>query len=57
MTNGIIITVTAIFVINFVAQFVIPGYRPDPAVYGIFMGIVGGAFALRGKGRDGKDAS
>lgn len=50
MANWIIGVVTGIWAVNFlvglVPQF---GYEPDQAINGIFMAIVGGAFALRAR--------
>lgn len=41
--------VTLVWAINFGAQFFIESYQSDPLIHGIFMGIVGGAFALTRK--------
>lgn len=46
IANAIIIGLSVLFAINYLATFVIPGWRPDPAIYGAFMGIVGGSFML-----------
>lgn len=51
----IIAVVTAVWAINFLAGLVIGDYKPSESINGIFMGIVGGLFALGGvKGGDGK---
>lgn len=58
LKNSIIIVVTAVWAINFIAGLAIPSYEPDQAINAIFMGIVGGLFALGargdGNGKDGK---
>lgn len=48
--NVILIVVTSVWSINFVAGLV-PAfqYHPDQTINGIFMGIVGGVFALSAK--------
>lgn len=46
LKNGIIIVVTTIWATNFLAGLVIKSYEPDQAINAIFMGIVGGLFAL-----------
>lgn len=58
LATTIIIVVTIAFAINFGAQFM-PGstYSPDPAIYGVFMGIVGAAFGLSKVKRDKGDGS
>lgn len=53
LKNGIIIVVTAVWAINFVAGLVIESYEPDQAINAIFMGIVGGLFALGAKAEHG----
>lgn len=46
--------VTGIWVINIIAGMLqVNGYHPSESINGIFMGIVGGAFALRVRSRDG----
>ena len=48
--NAILITVTSVWAANFLAGL-IPTfhYHPDQTINGIFMGIVGGVFALSAK--------
>lgn len=50
LRNWIIIVVTAVWATNFVAG-IIPQfeYQPDQAINAIFMGIVGGLFAMSAK--------
>lgn len=46
-TRTVIIgVVTTVWAINFGAGFVVDDYKPDQAINGIFMAIVGGLFAL-----------
>jgi hypothetical protein len=45
--NIVIITVTAVWVLNFFAGLFINGYSEE-SINGIFMAIVGGVFALKG---------
>lgn len=58
LATGIIVLVSVVWFANFLLQFVVPGYQPDPTIHGIFGAIVGGALALskqdtgKGKGRD-----
>lgn len=56
LKNGIIIVVTTVWATNFIAGL-LPGstYEPDQAINAIFMGIVGGLFALGARGEDSKD--
>ena len=49
IANGIIVVVTAVWVVNFAARFLDPGYKPDETINAIFMAIVGGTFALKAK--------
>lgn len=60
LKNVIISVVTSVWAINFVAGLVVPHYQPDQAINAIFMGIVGGLFALGARGpkdddKGGKD--
>lgn len=43
------VLVSVVWFLNFAAQFFIENYTSDPLIHGIFMGIVGGAFALSRK--------
>lgn len=45
----IIYLVSAVWAVNFAAGFVVEDYKPDQAINGIFMAIVGGLFALGAK--------
>lgn len=54
--NIVIILVCVIWAANFGAQFIVADYKPDPTINMIFMGIVGGLFALQGR-RSGSDTS
>ena len=45
----IVVVVLTVWVVNFAARIVIPGYEPAPQIDAIFMAIVGGAMALRRK--------
>lgn len=49
--NGIIVVVTVVWVVNFFARFIVPGYQPSEAINAIFMAIVGSVFALKGRRR------
>lgn len=55
LASAIIVLVSLVWAANFVAQFVIPEYKPDVTLNGVFMAIVGGALALSRKdnGKDG----
>lgn len=46
----IIGVVTTVWAVNFGAGFVIEDYKPDQAINGIFMAVVGGLFALGARG-------
>lgn len=53
--NVIIGVVTAVWAGNIVAGMVqLNGYQPSEAINGIFLTIVGGAFVLRSKAKDGE---
>lgn len=52
--TAVIAVVTAMWVANIVAGMVkFNDYQPSEAINGIFMTIVGGAFALRARARNG----
>ena len=55
----IIYLVSAVWAINFAAGFFVTDYKPDQAINGIFMAIVGGLFALgaRKNGGDGNGSN
>lgn len=46
LATAIVVIVTIVWAINFGAQFIVDAYKPDVAINGIFMAIVGGALAL-----------
>lgn len=47
LRNWIALIVTIVWAINFAATLVPQlHYKPDPTIHAVFMGIVGGAFAL-----------
>lgn len=46
LATVIIVLVTVVWAVNFAAQFIVDEYKPDVAINGIFMAIVGGALAL-----------
>lgn len=46
LLNIIIILVSVIFAANYVLQFVVPDYKSDPAIIGVFGAVAGAAFAL-----------
>lgn len=50
LKNGIIIVVTSVWAVNFLAGLLIKSYEPDQAINAIFMAIVGGLFALGARG-------
>jgi hypothetical protein len=49
LTSAIIILVSVIWTINFLAPFVLETYKSDVTLNGVFMAIVGGALALSKK--------
>lgn len=52
----VIAVVTTVWAGNIVAgMLAINGYQPSESINGIFMAIVGGAFALRARKRGGDD--
>ena len=54
LATAIIVIVTIVWAINFGAQFIVDEYKPDVAINGIFMAVVGGALALsRRNNKDG----
>lgn len=52
--NVVIVLICVIWSANFVAQFFVSDYKPDPTINMIFMGIVGGLFALQQRKSGGK---
>ena len=46
LATVIIVLVTVVWAVNFAAQFIVAEYKPDVAINGIFMAVVGGALAL-----------
>lgn len=51
MANIVIGVVTGIWVTNFLAGVILESYEADQMINTIFMAIVGGALALRGRAR------
>lgn len=51
--NAVVVVVTVVWAVNFVARLVLPQYEPPVQVDAIFMAIVGGAMALGRKRDDG----
>ena len=48
--------ITAIWALNILAGMAqLNGYQPSESINGVFMAIVGGAFALRARGKSGDD--
>jgi hypothetical protein len=54
--NVIVVVVLAVWVTNFAARFLVPGYEPAPQIDAIFMAIAGGAIALHRKGSKEADS-
>lgn len=54
LTGVIVVVVTTVWVVSFVATIAVPSYRADPEINIVFMGIVGGALALRKRGEGGE---
>lgn len=50
--TAIIAVVTGVWTANFAATFVVEDYKPDQAINGIFMAVVGTLFALGGRKKD-----
>lgn len=55
LKNGIIVVVTGVWAVNFLAGLVVSKYEPDQAINAIFMAIVGGLFALGARDDKGDD--
>lgn len=53
VANAIIIVVTIVWAVNFAARFVVAEYQPQESINAIFMAIVGGVFALKGRSGGG----
>lgn len=51
----IIFVVTAVWAVNFLTGVVVHDYKPSESINGIFMGIVGGLFALSARNKDKED--
>ena len=56
MANVVIGVVTGIWVTNFLAGVILESYEADQMINTIFMAIIGGAFALRGRESRDKDS-
>lgn len=55
LANAIVILVTIVWAANFVIQFIVETYKPDPLIHTAFMAIVGAAFAFSRKDKDKPD--
>lgn len=55
LASAIIVLVSTVWTLNFGLQFLIPTYHPDVTLNGVFMTLVGGAFALSRKDKDNND--
>lgn len=53
LANTIIGVITGVWVANFLAPFVLDSYETSETINAIFMAIVGGLFALKGRGSNG----
>lgn len=53
--NAIIVVVTAVWAANFVARFFVVDYQSSESINAIFMAIVGGLFAYKGRNSRGDD--
>lgn len=49
----IVALTTIVWLANFFAPFVIKDFKPDPAINGIYLAIIGGALALSRGGKGG----
>lgn len=49
LANAIVILVTVVWAANFIIQFIVTTYKPDPLIHTAFMAIVGAAFAFSRK--------
>lgn len=54
---AVIVLICSVWAANFGAQFIVSNYKPDPTINMIFMGIVGGLFALQGRKSNEKENS
>lgn len=57
LANGVIVLVSLVWATNFAAGLLVDDYKPDQAINAIFMAIVGGTFALKGRGSGGGPGS
>jgi len=55
LAYAIVVLVTVIWAANFVIQFIVTTYKPDPLIHTAFMAIVGAAFAFSRKDKNEKD--
>lgn len=46
LLNAVIVLVSVTFAANYLLQFVVPDYKSDPAIIGVFGAVVGAALAL-----------
>lgn len=49
VANVIIVMITLVWAVNFGARFFVVDYQPSESINAIFMAIVGGVFALKGR--------
>lgn len=55
LASAVVVVVTIIWAANFLLQFIVTTYKPDPILHGVFMSLVGGALALSRKSGNDKD--
>ena len=49
LADFVIVVVTIVWVASFIVSIFSGAYKPDPQINVIFMGIVGGAFAIKAR--------
>lgn len=54
---AVIVLICVIWAANFAAQFLVANYKPDPTINMIFMGIVGGLFALQSRKTNNRESN
>jgi len=59
VANVVLVVVTIVWALNFVADVLVPSYQPSPEINAPFMAIVGIIFATGGResGRGGNESS
>lgn len=55
LATAIVVVVTLVWAGNFIAPFLVPAYRADPLIHTAFMAVVGAAFALSRRPKNGND--